>query len=48
MNDMIKFECLVNRDRITQKIIRFFTNQEYAFIWLELEGYKVLSIKQLN
>lgn len=48
MNNMIKFECLVTRDRITKKIIRFFTSQEYAFAWLELEGYKVLSTKQLG
>lgn len=45
---MIRFECLVTRNRITEKIIRFFTSQECAFAWLELEGYKVLSIKQLN
>lgn len=48
MNDMIKYECLVSRNRITEKFIRFFTSQEYAFAWLELEGYKVLSIKQLT
>lgn len=48
MNDMIKFECFVRRDRITKKIIRFFISQKYAFAWLELEGYKVLSIKQLS
>lgn len=42
---MWKYECIVKRDGIVQKIIRYFTDSEHAFAWLELEGYKVYSIK---
>lgn len=45
---MKKYECLVKRDGITEKIIRYFTNQERAFAWLELEGYHVFSLKELT
>ena len=47
------FECLVTQNllrhgRITKKIIRWFESEEYAFAWLELEGYKVHFIKQIG
>ena len=42
---MNKYECLVKRGNITEKIIRYFSTSEHAFAWLELEGYKVLSVK---
>ena len=45
---MKKYECLVKRDRITEKIIRWFTSDESAFAWLELEGYQVFYIKELG
>ena len=45
---MRKFECLVKRDRITEKIIRWFKSEEYAFAWLELEGYLVFYVKELS
>lgn len=45
---MRKYECLVKRDRITEKIIRWFTSDESAFAWLELEGYRVFYIKELG
>lgn len=41
------FECLVKRDGSCLKIVRSFSSIEYAFAWLELEGYKVISIKVL-
>lgn len=46
------FECLVTQNllrcgKITKRIIRWFESEEYAFAWLELEGYKVISIKEL-
>ena len=45
---MKKFECLVKRDRITQKIVRYFDDAEAAFAWLELEGYQVFSVRDLT
>ena len=45
---MKKYECLVKRGKVTEKIIRYFTNSEHAFAWLELEGYRVFSIKELS
>lgn len=44
---MKKYECLVVSNRITEKIIRWFTDSEHAYAWLELEGYKVIQIKEL-
>lgn len=44
---MKKYECLVKRGTVTEKIIRYFTNSEYAYVWLELEGYRVICIKEL-
>lgn len=44
----MKFECIVKQRGITIKIIRYFENIEYAFAWLELEGYKVISVKELT
>lgn len=44
---MKKYECLVKRGTATEKIIRYFTNSEYAYVWLELEGYRVFCIKEL-
>lgn len=45
---MKKFECLVKRDRITQKIVRYFDDAEAAFALLELEGYQVFSVRDLT
>ena len=45
---MKKYECLVKRDGITEKIIRWFKSDESAFAWLELEGYRVFYIKELG
>ena len=45
---MKKFECLVKRDGVTEKIVRYFTNSEQAFAWLELEGYRVYSIRECD
>lgn len=44
---MKKYECLVKRGTVTEKIVRYFTNYEFAFAWLELEGYRVFCIKEL-
>lgn len=44
---MKKYECFVKRGTSTEKIIRYFTNSEYAYAWLELEGYRVFCIKEL-
>lgn len=44
---MMYFECLVKRDRITEKIIRWFKDEEHALAWLELEGYRVFSIRKV-
>lgn len=44
---MKKFECLVMRDGVKEKTIRFYADIESAFAWLEFEGYQVLNIKQL-
>lgn len=41
------YECIVKRDGVISKIIRAFTSIQYAFAWLELEGYKIISIKEL-
>ena len=43
-----KFECLVKFRRITERIVRWFTDSEHAFKWLELEGYKVLQVKEMS
>lgn len=48
LDTMRKFECLVKRDRTTEKIIRWFKSEEYAFAWLELEGYLVFYVKELS
>ena len=45
---MKKFECLVKFHRITERIVRWFTDSEHAFNWLELEGYKVLQVKEIS
>lgn len=45
---MKKFECLVKRGKVTEKIIRYFTDEERAFLWLELEGYKVIHLLKLD
>ena len=45
---MKKYECLVKRGGVTEKIIRYFTNSECAHVWLELEGYRVICIKELT
>lgn len=42
------FECLVERGGVLQKIIRFFSDAEYAYAWLEIEGYKVIRIKAIK
>lgn len=44
---MPKFECIVKRNGILEKVIRCFTDSEHAFAWLELEGYKVVYLKEL-
>ena len=44
---MKKFECLVKRDGTTKKLIRYFSDSEHAFVWLELEGYKVFYVKEV-
>ena len=45
------FECIVTQKlsygQVTKKIIRWFSNSEHAFAWLELEGCKVHFIKQI-
>lgn len=43
----MKFECIVRYGKTITKIVRYFTSIEYAFAWLELEGYKIISIKVL-
>jgi len=45
---MKKFECLVKRGKVTEKIIRYFMDEERAFFWLELEGYKVIRLLELD
>ncbi len=45
---MKKFECLAKRDGTTKKFIRYFSDSEHAFAWLELEGYRVICIKELT
>lgn len=45
---MKKYECLVRRYGITEKIIRYFSDSEHAWAWLELEGYKVIRIKEVH
>ena len=44
---MKKYECIVSRYGITEKIIRYFSDPEHAWTWLELEGYKVIAVKEL-
>lgn len=46
------FECLVSRryisgGKVTKKVIRWFSDEAHAFAWLSLEGYKVLSVRQI-
>ena len=43
---MKKYECIIKRDGITTKAIRYFSDSKYAFVWLALEGYKVISVKK--
>lgn len=45
---MIRFECLVVRDRVKEKTIRYYDDLESALAWLELEGYQVLNIRPLS
>ena len=45
---MIRFECLVVRDRVKEKTIRYYDDLESALVWLELEGYQVLNIRPLS
>jgi len=43
----MKFECIVKDRKVYRKFIRYFSSVEAAFAWLELEGYKVISLKEL-
>lgn len=43
---MKNFECLVKRDGVTIKFIRYFSDSEHAVKWFELEGYKVFYVKE--
>lgn len=45
---MKKFECIVRLRSETKKIIRYFSDSEHAFVWLQLEGYKVINVKELS
>lgn len=42
------YKCLVQRSGIVKEITRWFENAEYAFAWLELEGYKVIRIREVS
>ena len=46
------FECLVTQrlscGKVTKKITRWFSDAEHAFVWLNLEGYKVHFLKQIG
>jgi len=44
----MKFECIVVDRGTYKKFIRDFTSVENAFAWLELEGYKVISLRELS
>ena len=45
---MNKYECLVKQSHIIKKIIRYFSSFESAFAWLKLEGYEVISVKEVS
>ena len=43
----MKFECIVVDRGVYKKFIRYYDSVELAFAWLELEGYKVISLREL-
>ena len=41
------FECQIRRNGVVSKVVLLFKDVETAFAWLEADGYKVISIKEL-
>lgn len=48
MNDGYYFECTVRLRNKIEKIVRYFESVEWAYTWLTLEGYDVISLKIMN
>lgn len=47
-NGMKPYECIVRgRNRKCKLIVRYFASEEAAIGWLTLEGYKIVSVREI-